>query len=82
MYLHGVSLGRLTFACFHALRPAVIDVFVIGTSAALEPITARSATTDSTGFHEHAALWACHINAGGDGKRPRFGWCVDWRADD
>ena len=65
MYLHGVSLG-LTLACFHALRPAVIDVFVTGTSAVLEPITTRSATTDSAGFYEHAALWTRHLIGGDD----------------
>ena len=56
IYLHGVSLG-LTFAGRDALKPLVINIIVVGTSAVLKPSTARSATTDPTGFPECAALW-------------------------
>ena len=58
-YVHAISL-ELTFASLHALKPAVINVYVSVTSAVLEPSTARSATTDSAGFLERAALWARH----------------------
>ena len=57
MHIRVISL-ELTFAGLHALRPHVINVSVAGTSAVLEPRTARSATTDSAGFLERAALWA------------------------
>ena len=56
-YLHASSL-ELTFAGLHALNPAVIGVSVARTPALLKPSTARSATTDSTGFLERVALWA------------------------
>ena len=59
IYLQGVTLG-LTFAGLRALRPAVINVFVANTSTIFIPSTARSATTDSAGFLERAALWARH----------------------
>ena len=59
MHTHAIRLG-LTFAGLHALKPPVINVSVAGTSAVLEPSTARSATTDSAGFPERAALWAHH----------------------
>ena len=57
--LHAVNL-ELTFASLHALKPTVINVSVASTSAVLKPNTARSATTDSAGFLERAALRACH----------------------
>ena len=60
IYLHGFSLGQLTFAGLDALRPPVTSVSVPGTSAVLVPSTARSATTDSTGFRERTALGTCH----------------------
>ena len=47
---------ELTFAGLHALRPLVINVSVAGTSTVLIPSTAGSATTDSAGFREGAAL--------------------------
>ena len=57
MYLqYAVSL-ELTFAGRHALKPLEINIFVTGTSTVLKPSTARSATTDSAGFLERAALW-------------------------
>ena len=58
MYLFTALSPGLTFAGLHALKPPVIDVSVAGTSAVLKPSTARSATTDSAGFLEGAALWA------------------------
>ena len=64
-YLYGLSLG-LTFAGARALKPAVISVFVADGSAVLIPSTARSATTDSAGFLEHATLLAGQGIAGGD----------------
>ena len=36
----------------------MINVLVVGTSAVLVPSTTGSATTDSCGFLEPAALWA------------------------
>ena len=51
--------SELTFAGLHALRPLVHSVSVAGTSpTVLKPSTARSATTDSAGFLERAALGA------------------------
>ena len=47
-----VNLG-LTFAGLQALKPAVS---VAGTSTILIPSPARSATTDSPGFLERAAV--------------------------
>ena len=55
MHVHAIALG-LTFAGQHALEPAVISVSVGGTSALLIPSTARSATTDSAGFHKRGTL--------------------------
>ena len=66
IYLHGINLG-LTFAGLDTLKPPVISVSVVGTSTILIPITARSATTGFAGFPEHAALWARHLIARGDG---------------
>ena len=57
--LHDIIIG-LTFAGLHAFKPHVIYVFVCSTSAVLVPSTVRSATTDSAGFQERAALWARH----------------------
>ena len=65
MYLYGVTVG-LTFAGLRALRPAVTDVFVANTSAFLEPITARSATTNSTEFLERATVLTHHLIARSD----------------
>ena len=47
---------RLTFAGRHALNPAVIRISVAGTSTILIPSTTRSATTNSPGFTELAAV--------------------------
>ena len=58
-YYHVTTFG-LTLAGLCALKPPVVYVFVGTTSAVLEPSTARSATTDSTGFRKPAALWANH----------------------
>ena len=55
-YLYVVSL-ELTYAGLHALRPSVFHVSVPGSSALLVPSTARSATTDSSGFLKRAARW-------------------------
>ena len=58
MYLqYAVSL-ELTFAGRHALKPLVINIFVVGTSAVLKPSTTRSATAVSAGFRERAASGA------------------------
>ena len=62
-----VTSLELTFASLGALKPPVINVPVANTPAILKPSTARSATTDSAGFLEHAALWARHLNGRGDG---------------
>ena len=53
--LHDVSIG-LTCTGLHALRPFVISVSVVKTSAVLEPRTTGSATTDLAGFLEGTAL--------------------------
>ena len=58
-YLHGLCL-ELTFAGLHALKPFMINVSVACTSALFIPGTARSATTDSAGFLEYAALSTRH----------------------
>ena len=50
----------LTFASLDALKPVVINISLADTSTVLIPSTARSATTDSAGFLERAALWARH----------------------
>ena len=60
MYLkYAVSL-QLTFAGRHALKPPVVNIFVVGTSAVLKPSAVRSATTASAGFLERAAVGARH----------------------
>ena len=59
MYIFTISL-ELTFASLNALKPPVSNVGIAGTSAVLEPRTARSATTDSAGFLERAALQTRH----------------------
>ena len=51
-----VNLG-LTSTGLHALKPAVTEVVVACTSTILIPSTARSATADSSGFLERAAVW-------------------------
>ena len=65
MQLHVIALG-LTFAGLHAFRPHVINIVAEKSSTALEPSTARGATTDSAGFLERAALCAHHIIGSGD----------------
>ncbi len=60
MQLHVIGL-ELTFAGIHAFRPPAINISVADSSAVLEPSAARSATTDSAGFPEHAALWARYL---------------------
>ena len=75
LYLHAISL-ELTFASFDALNPPVINVPVVDTSTILEPGTARSATTDSARFLEHAALRACHRSCDGCGEGWRGDRCV------
>ena len=60
MHLHAIGL-ELTFAGLHAFRPPVINISVADSSAVLEPSAARSATTDSAGFLERAALWARYL---------------------
>ena len=61
-----IYMLALTFASFGALRPPVISVSVTDTSTTLIPSTSKSATADSAGFRELAALWARHLIAGGD----------------
>ena len=63
----------LTRAGLHAIGPRVIDTLAATSSAVLEPSSTRSATTDSAGFPECAALWtSCDtMDRGG----------VRWRAD-
>ena len=56
-----LTVNELTFAGLYALKPLVINVSVAGTSAALVPSTARSATTDSAGLLKLAALRALHL---------------------
>ena len=60
MQLHALGL-ELTFAGLHALRPPVINVSVVDSSAVLEPSTARSATTGSARFVECAAFGALYF---------------------
>ena len=60
--IHGISFA-LTFAGPGALKPPVTSVSAAGTSTILIPSTARSTTTDSTGFLEHDTLWAGHAIA-------------------
>ena len=60
MHLHAIGL-ELTFAGLHAFRPPVSNISVADSSAVLEPSAARSATTDSAGFLECAALWARYL---------------------
>ena len=55
VHLHSVS-DRLTCTGLHALEPCMLKVSVARTSAALEPRTAGSATTDLAGFLEGAAI--------------------------
>ena len=57
MYLQYIRSIKLTFADIDALKPVVTSLSVAGTAAILIPRTARSATTDSSGFLEPAALW-------------------------
>ena len=57
---HVMSL-LLTFAGLDALKPTVSYVSVCSSSTVLVPSTARSATTDSAGFREDAALWTCNL---------------------
>ena len=54
----------LTFASLDALKPVVINISLADTSTVLIPSTARSATTDSAGFLERAALWARRRTSG------------------
>ena len=49
-----------TFAGLRALNPTVANVSVADISTVLVPSTTRSATTDSVGFLERAALWTRH----------------------
>ena len=72
---------ELTFADLDALRPPMTSVSVAGTSTIIKPSTARSATTDSAGFPERAALWAHHLIGRGDDKCARADLCGDWGAD-
>ena len=51
---------ELTFAGIHALKPFVINISVAFTSARFIPGTTRSATADSAGFLEYAALSTRH----------------------
>ena len=60
LYVHVINL-KLTFASPDALKPPVTNVPVANTSAILKPSTARSATTDSAGFLELAALRALYL---------------------
>ena len=80
MHVHAIAL-ELTFAGLRTLKPAVISVSVDGTSTVLKPSTARSATTDSAGFPERAALWTHHLIGRGDDKCARADLCGDWGAD-
>ena len=58
-YLHALCL-ELTFAGLHALKPFMINISVACTSALFIPGTARSATTNSAGLLEYAALSTRH----------------------
>ena len=69
---------QLTFAGSSTLRPQMIDVFIADSSTVLIPSTAGSATTDSTGSFERAALWTRHLIGRGDTWRSRVGWRGHW----
>ena len=58
--MSNVVSPELTFAGLHALKPPVSRITVACSPTVLEPSTARSATTDSAGFLEGAALRARH----------------------
>ena len=60
MQRHVIGL-ELTFTGLHAFRPFVINILAAKSSTAIEPSTARSATTDSTGFLEHSTLWTRYV---------------------
>ena len=77
---NAVSLG-LTCAHLQALKPPMINVFVADTSTIPIPSTARSATTDSSGFLERAAFGARHLIDRRDGQPVRANLCGYWRAD-
>ena len=77
MYPHTIINLKLTFASLDALKPPVISVFVAGASTILIPSTATSATTDSTGFSERAALRARYRIS----DRCGHGWRDEWRGD-
>ena len=62
----------LTFASLYTFEPPVIHVSVSGTSTLLKPGTARSATTDSAGCLERAALWTRQRASDRQGKD----WCA------
>jgi len=55
---------RGSFAGLHAIKPPVTNVSADDTSAVSVPSTARSATTDSAGFLEFAALWTRQRDSG------------------
>ena len=58
-----VNLG-LTFAGLHAIQPTVTQCSVASTSTIFIPSAARSATADSPGFVEHAAVWTVYNRRG------------------
>ena len=72
MNLHAILLG-LTFTGFYAFNPSVLRISIAGASTVLVPSTAGSATTDSAGFLERAALSACHCI----GDRLSDGWQIN-----
>ena len=59
-HLHVIH-AELTFAGLHAFRPLVINILAAKSSTVIEPSTARSATTQSTGFLEHSTLWTRYV---------------------
>ena len=67
MGLHSVS-RELTSAGLCAFDPRVLNVRIAGTSTVLIPSATGSATTDSTGFLEGAALGTRHCRSGWRGS--------------
>ena len=59
MGVHSIS-HKLTFAGMQAFDPRVLDVCVAATATHFKPSTTASATTDSTGLLEGAALGTRH----------------------
>ena len=77
MHLQTSVNPGLTFAALHALKPGVFKFSIALASTILIPSTARSATTDSSGFLERAAVRTHHNSRGDAWGGDRHG---DWNA--